>query len=182
MQHLHFLCALKRLTPVIMNTLLIDLYFQMDTTPGTSDERSGINQESGDSACPEIVVKSEIETDDVSGFIDDGPGVVNAFVKSECEDYPVQGSCDAEVSSQSGAFSEFLSDHTVVDAGGTSVGDLCQEVTLPECLEVLVKPETIVHKIGRAVDGWKGGSEDGEVPGVLEVLDKLEELAETMEG
>jgi hypothetical protein len=154
----------------------------MDTDPGTSDERSDKNQESREPACPEILIKSEIETDDVSGSIDDRPGVYNIFVKPECEDYSVQGSCDEEISGQSGAFSEFLSDHEVVDSGGTSAGGLCQGATQPECLEVLVKPETIVQNIGRAVDGWKGGNEDGEEPGVLEVLDKLEELAETMEG
>jgi hypothetical protein len=154
----------------------------MDTAPETSGERSGINQESNESACPEIVVKSEIETDYVSGSIDGGPGEFNIFVKPECEDYPVPGSCDAEVSGKSKTFSEFLSDHAVVDAGETSVGGLCQDATQPEWLEVLVKPETIVQNIGRAVDGWKGGNEDGEVPGVLEVLDKLEELVETMEG
>jgi hypothetical protein len=152
----------------------------MDTTPDTSEERSGKNQEFSEPACPEIFVKSETETDDVSGSIDGGPGEFNISVKPECEDYPAPGSCDAEVSGQSGAFSEFLTDHAVVDAGRTSVGGLCQDAE--ECLEVLVKPETIVHNIGRAVDGWKVGNEDGEEPGVLEVLDKLEELAETMEG
>jgi hypothetical protein len=152
----------------------------MDTAPGISDERSGINQEFSEPSCPEIFVKAEIEIDDVSGSIDDGPGEFSIFVKPECEDYPVPGSCDAEISGQSGAFSEFLSDHTVLDAGGTSAGGLCQDAD--EFLEVLVKPEMIVQNIGRAVDGWKGGNEDGEGPGVLEVLDKLEELAETMEG
>jgi hypothetical protein len=155
----------------------------MDTAPRTSGERNNLNQDSSEPACPEIFVKSEIETDDVSGSIDGGPGLFNIFVKPECEDYLVPGSCDAEFSSPSEAFIEFLSDHAVVDAGGTSAGGLSQDAAQqPECLEVLVKPETIVHNIGRAVDGWKGGSEDGKEPGVLEVLDKLEELAETMEG